>query len=167
MPRPLAIILALVAVIVGFLLFEPNVSVAKQADNFSLYTTSGKLVSLEEYRGKVVVLDFFASWCVPCKRAATDMERLHADYNHRGLVVLGVNAYDNNDPAEYVKRTGVPYPVLVRGEEVADQFEITGIPAFVVISPEGDIVFRECGWSPRVMRGLTDAVETQLARLGR
>lgn len=167
MPRPFAIILALVAVIVGFLLFEPNVSAAKQADNFSLYTTSGTLVSLEEYRGKVVVLDFFASWCVPCKRAATDMERIHARYSHRGLVVLGVNAYDNNDPVEYVSRAGIPYPVLIRGEDVADQFEVTGIPAFVVISPEGDIVFRECGWSPKVIREMTAAIETQLARLGK
>jgi cytochrome c biogenesis protein CcmG/thiol:disulfide interchange protein DsbE len=167
LPKPFAVILAIAAVVVGFLLFEPNTSAAKPAENFRLYTTSGKLVSLDEYRGKIVVLDFFATWCSPCQRAVPDLERIHELYHDNGVVVLGVNVHDNNDPLEFANRHAIPYPILLHGEQVADAYGVSGIPAFVVISPEGDIVFRESGWSPRVMRDLTEAVDQQLARLGR
>ena len=167
MPKPLAVILALAAVIVGFLLFEPNTSAAKQAENFRLYTTHGKLVSLEDMRGKVVVLDFFATWCSPCKRAVPDLVRLHEKYSELGVSVLGVNVHDTNDPLEYADRMNIPYPILVHGEAVAERYGVSGIPAFVVVSPEGEIVFHQSGWSPKIMEDLADAVDRQLERLGR
>lgn len=167
MPKPLAVIFALAALVVGFLLFEPNTSAAKQAENFVLYSTSGELVSLEEHRGKVVVLDFFASWCSPCQRSVKDMQELYDRFHDRGVVILGMNVYDANDPMAFASRVGIPYPILVHGENVADQYGVSGIPAFVVISPEGDLVFRESGWSPRIIRELTAAVEEQVERLGK
>jgi thiol-disulfide isomerase/thioredoxin len=165
-PKPFAVLLAIVAVVVGFLLFEPNTSAAKQAENFRLYSTGGKLVSLEDMRGKVVVLDFFATWCSPCRRAVPDLERLYEQYRDVGIVVLGVNIHDTNDPVEYADRMGISYPILVAGEGVAERYGVSGIPAFVVVSPEGEIVFREDGWSPKVMKELVAAVDAQLERLG-
>lgn len=166
MPKPFTVLLAIVAVVVGFLLFEPNLSAAKQAENFRLYSTSGKLLSLEDMRGKVVVLDFFATWCSPCRRAVPDLIALHERFHDDGVMVIGVNIHDTNDPVEYAERMGITYPILVGGEAVAERYGVTGIPAFVVVSPEGEIVFRESGWSTTIMRQLSEAVDVQLQRLG-
>ncbi len=166
-PKPFAIILALAAVIVAFFLFEPHMSAAKQAENFRLYSSRGRLVSLDDFRGKVVVLDFYASWCGPCGRAAPEMERLNEAYKGRGVVVLGVNVNDTADPHEYANRMGIQYPLLVHGEKVAQSYGVSGIPAFVVISPSGQIVHRSTGWSPQSYDRISDAIDKELAAVGR
>lgn len=166
-PKPFAFILAIAAIIVGFFLFEPHISSAKQAENFRLYTSRGKLVSLDELRGKVVVLDFYASWCAPCARAAPEMDRLNESYKDRGVVVMGVNVNDTVDPLEYADRMGIRYPLLVHGEKVAQTYGVSGIPAFVVISPTGEIVHRSTGWGPQSYDDISEAVEAELVKINR
>jgi peroxiredoxin len=163
-PKSLAIIATVAIAAVAFLFFEPRISAAKQAENFRLYTSRGKLVSLDEYRGRVVVLDFYASWCGPCSRAAPEMQRLYETYKSRGVIVLGVNVNDTADPHEYANRVGINYPLLVHGEKVAQAYGVSGIPAFMVISAEGEIVHRSTGWSAPSYAALCEAVEEQLAR---
>jgi peroxiredoxin len=164
--KPILIMLALAGVLSAFFFVGPRITAARQAENFRLYDSRGHLVSLDDYRGQVVVLDFYASWCGPCGRAAPEMERLYESYRDRGVVFMGLSVNDNSDPREFASRMGIQYPLLVHGEKVAEAYGVSGIPTFVVISPAGQIVHRSTGWSPRSEGALSDVIDEQLGSVG-
>lgn len=166
MSKPLFAVLGLALASAGFVFFEPSLSSAKTAEPFQLYSSRGRLMSLDEHQGKVVVLDFFASWCPPCARAIPEIERLHEEYRSRGVVVLGVNVNETADPLEFANRMGIQYPVLVNGERVAEKYKVTSIPTFIVISPAGEVVHRASGWNAQVRDKLYEIVEAQLETTG-
>jgi peroxiredoxin len=159
-------LLALAGVLSTFYFVGPHITAAKQAENFRLYDSRGHLVSLDDFRGRVVVLDFYASWCGPCGRAAPEMERLYESYRDRDVVFMGVSVNDNSDPRDFASRMGIQYPLLVHGEKVAQAYGVSGIPTSVVISPSGAIVHRSTGWSPRSEGALGDVIDQQLESLG-
>jgi cytochrome c biogenesis protein CcmG/thiol:disulfide interchange protein DsbE len=97
--------------------------------------------SLEDYRGKVVVLNFWASWCAPCRDEAPVLERWHKRIEGQGGTVLGVDALDADDDArEFVKRFGITYPNVrdVSGENLRP-FGIAAYPETFVIDRRGRI----------------------------
>jgi len=146
----------------GIAAIGPSFSKGSVADNFQLYSTRGKLVQLSELRGKVVVLDFWASWCPPCRAAIPAMQRLHDRYAEQGVVVLGINVRDNKDPAEFMQKMGANYRTLIDGEEVADAYRVKGIPTIIVIDPAGKVVHRESGWGPGMESKMREVIEAAL-----
>ena len=136
----------------------------KVATDFSLYTTRGKLVSLSDYRGKVVVLDFWASWCPPCRAAIPVLDRVHQEFKERGVVVLGINAHESQDPAQTMQDLGGSYPALVAGDEVAKTYGVDGLPTILVIGADGQIVYREKGFSSIMEQRIGEVLEKELAK---
>jgi len=134
----------------------------KMSSDFTLRDTYGNSVSLSDYSGSVVVLDFWASWCPPCRAAMPAIDRIYLDYASRGVVVLGVNISDNRDPGQFMADMGLSYPTLVHGEQVARDYGVKGIPTLIVVAPDGRIVYRDSGWAPHVEQLIRDAIDDAL-----
>lgn len=130
--------------------------------DFTLRDACGQAVRIHDYKGQVIVLDFWASWCGPCLAAMPAMHRLYADYADDGLVLFGVNINDTKDPNDTLYELGVSYPILVKGERVAQEFGVRGIPTILVIDRDGTIVHRSSGWSPSMEHELADLIESLL-----
>ena len=122
----------------------PPPKVGGPAPAFSLPRLDGNgEMSLASFRGKTVVLNFFASWCAPCKREAPDLESVWRRYRGDGLVVLGVDSGDaRGDARRFLSAHGVTYPIVFDpGEKLAQgPYALPGLPVTYVINPAGRIV---------------------------
>ncbi|HLL76715.1 MAG TPA: TlpA disulfide reductase family protein [Pyrinomonadaceae bacterium] len=117
-------------------------ALGERAPDFKLADPSGKIHALSDYRGKLVVLDFWATWCGPCVRAMPALQALHAKYQGRGVEVLGVNSWEESNPAAYFKEKGYTYKLLLRGEAVAPAYRVGTLPTLYVIGFDGEVIYR-------------------------
>lgn len=100
----------------------------------------GSRISLRDLRGKVVVLDFWASWCAPCRAEAPIVDRVARRHEGKGVVVVGVTTSDDDwvRAADFVKSHGLGYTtVFDEGDHVANAFQVRELPTLVVIDPKG------------------------------
>jgi peroxiredoxin len=108
-------------------------------------TTPGTEVSLSEYRGKVVFLSFWASWCEACMDEIPELSRLYRKYHDQGFEVVGINATDSAAAvATMGKDHNIPYTLLVAAgtQELGDKYKVPGLPANILINRSGVIVYR-------------------------
>ena len=115
----------------------------KAAPEFSLESLQGKTVRLSDYHGKAVLLNFWATWCQPCKIEMPWFEDLQKQYGPQGLQVVGIAMDDasKEDIAKFVKQMGVNYPILLGKESVGDAYGgVQFLPSTFFIDREGKIV---------------------------
>lgn len=136
----------------------PGVQVGQVAPDWTLMDTEGKTVKLSELRGRVVVMDFWATWCGPCKAAMPELQRIHNEMGDQGVVVLGMNAWERGDPAKFKKQAGLHYRSTVKADEVAERYGVSAIPTFFVIDAEGKVVMRMDGLAGNWERTIRDAI---------
>ena len=140
-------------------------AVGSDAPDWALQRSTGEKVTLKELRGKVVVLDFWASWCGPCKRAMPALQKLHNRFENKPVAIFGVNCRERNpraDPMAYIKRRGYTYGQLVNGDIVANAYKVRGIPTFYLIGKDGKILHATSGYSPTMESGITRIIEDAL-----
>lgn len=139
----------------------PAPKVGSQAPEIGLADLEGRQVTLTSLRGKVVLVNFWASWCPPCEKEMGDLQSLYTEEADRGLVVLGVN--EGEEPgraAEFLKRKGITFPtVLDQGMQVTVRYEVFGLPNSFFIDANGVVRARVVGpFSLEDMRGHLDRV---------
>jgi len=136
------------------------------APDFKLTGLDGKEVTLGSLKGKVVLLDFWATWCGPCKAAMPTMQKLHDEYKDKGVVVLGVNTWEQKPDAarDYIAKKKFTYGCLLKGDDLAKAYGISGIPTLVVIGKDGTIAEIEVGLADPTGAGLRKAIEAALAK---
>jgi len=123
----------------------------KLAPDFTLTSTEGKPIKLSDYRGKVVVLDFWATWCPPCKAEIPDFIKLYSKYKGDGFQMLGVSLDQGglNDVVPFIKDHGINYPIVLGTEEVVSAYGgIRGIPTTFVIDKKGNVRDSFMGYRP-------------------
>jgi thiol-disulfide isomerase/thioredoxin len=99
-------------------------------------------LALAKLKGKVVLLDFWGQWCGPCVESLPDVERLHAEFKDRGLVVIGVHsAKESGRLDEFLKAKRVTFPVMIDHGETAERYRIDSWPRYVLISKSGAVVW--------------------------
>jgi peroxiredoxin len=134
-----------------------------QAPDFHLLTLDGTAVKLSDYRGKAVLLNFWATWCAPCKVEMPWFVELQKQYGKDGLVILGV-AMDDSKPAEiarFASEMGVNYPVLLGTDQLSDDYgNVQYLPTTFYIGRSGTIVDKMTGLLDR--KDIEEAVKKAL-----
>jgi thiol-disulfide isomerase/thioredoxin len=111
------------------------------APDFTLQDISGKKVRLADLKGKVVMLEFWATWCPPCRAEIPAIERLHTQYGGKGLTVLAIALDEGgwDDVKAFITERKISYTVLKGSEDVSAEYKIRLIPATFLIDKEGNI----------------------------
>lgn len=126
-----------------------RVSPPLPAPDFTLQDMDGNDHALSDYRGRVVMLNFWATWCPPCRREMPSMERLHAKFKDRGLEVVAVNQWEDPDLVfEFTGRLSLAptFAILFdRESRVAEQYGVKGLPTTYLIDRDGNIRFQAIG----------------------
>jgi peroxiredoxin len=125
----------------------------------------GAVVSLEAFADKLVVLNFWATWCTPCTVEMPTLEALWREYREHGLVVIGVSV-DRGAPRAvlepYIRNHGLTFPILLDPDSrAAGAWRVTGIPATFVVRPGGEVAGMAAGareWNSREMRALIETL---------
>lgn len=139
-----------------------SIPVGSPAPGWSLETPEGGTLALNDLRGKVVVIDFWATWCMPCRQVMPALQELHESYGE-DLVVVGINTWEQaEDPAGFFHQLGFTYQVVLGGDEVASEYLVEGIPTFYVIDQNGNVAFHAVGADPANEDALREVVGTLL-----
>ncbi len=114
---------------------------------FQLETLSGSPAKISDYRGKVILLNFWASWCTPCKAEMPEIQAAYESFKDKDFVVLGINFGEKPKEAEkLVKEMGLTFPILLDREvEVAERHQVVSLPVTFFIDPKGIIKERVFG----------------------
>ncbi len=124
----------------------------KKAPDFTLVNIEGKDVSLSDYKGKVVVLDFWATWCPPCRRGIPDLIEIQNKYKNK-VAVIGISLDRENTKAgvpDFVNKMKINYPVLYFTDKVISDFGgVEAIPTTFIIDKKGNIIKKMVGLYPK------------------
>ena len=143
--NPVCVVIALLVALVGL----PAVdgwsmgsrvpAVGTLVEDFHLTDLEGKSQSLSQYRGKIVLVNFWATWCKPCTTEMPAMQAMYDKLRDKGFVVLAINELEDDAKVrEHIKQYGHTFPVLMdRDNKVANQFGVFGLPVSVFIDQEG------------------------------
>ena len=120
-----------------------------EAPGFQLEDMDGEVYSLENYRGKVVILNFWATWCPPCRREIPSMEALQQAFKNEPFAILAINEWETEDHVfAFMGELPVEpsFPILFdKDSEVAQSFGVKGLPTTLLLDTEGMIVYRAVG----------------------
>ena len=137
------------------------------APDFELPLLAGGALKLSEQKGKVVVIDFWATWCGPCVRALPEMKKLAESYaENPDVVVVGFSTDDAENRAKVEKlvaKNQLGYAIGIGPEEAKAAFKVRGIPCIVVVGRDGVVQGRRVGYSPQLEKDLKRAVDALLA----
>ena len=130
------------------------------APDFSLKSFNGQEITLSQLRGKVVLLDFWATWCGPCKESIPHLIQLYKNYRESGFELVGMNIDKGDGEAvrRFVMSMDIPYPVVTAPEDVVRNYRVTGIPATFLIDKEGKIREKVVGFSGAIAQQLNTKV---------
>lgn len=129
---------------------------------------NGQRGKLADYKGKVVLLDFYATWCDPCRVETPHLVTLQRKYESKGLQIIGVNVGGEDDRAEvpaFAKEFGIPYPLVFPDEQFVDDYmgANQSIPQTFVLNRQGNVVKRFVGFSEERVPALEQIVQSALA----
>jgi thiol-disulfide isomerase/thioredoxin len=130
------------------------------APDFTLKTLDGQEVTLTKLKGKVVLLDFWATWCAPCREAIPHLINLQKTYREKGIEVIGMNM-DRGDAEtvrRFVKSMDIPYPITLTSEEVSRNYGVTGLPTTILIDQEGKIRQKFLGFTSEIAKQITSTI---------
>ncbi|MGH2398765.1 MAG: TlpA family protein disulfide reductase [bacterium] len=125
----------------------PPALTTRPAPDFRLSGFDGKEHALSDFKGRVVVLNFWASWCTPCKQEMPNLERAWKEFGHRGVVVLGIDVQDDmEEAAAFLIAFRITYPnVFDPGQERLLAYRVTGIPTTIFVDRDQRIQSRFAG----------------------
>lgn len=142
----------------------PAVDVGSDAPDFRLKDEKGDFKTLADYKGNVLVLDFWGTWCKWCVRAMPELQKVHQHFQGKNAIVLGISCQepDDADPVKFKKDKNVTYKTLLEGDQVAMQYGVTGFPTLFVIDKQGTVIYRKSGFSETMADELIELVSAQL-----
>lgn len=154
---PVWVVLFAFLVLIGFLWLigwglnrsmRGSIALGEPVPGFSMTTFDGEIVNTKDYEGKVVVVNFWASWCKPCEQEARELEQAYQHYREKGEVVFLGLAYVDTEPKslEYLSRFGITYP---NGPDLATRvsqtFRVRGVPETFIIDRQGRLAYFKAG----------------------
>jgi thiol-disulfide isomerase/thioredoxin len=137
---------------------EPQAGLAA---DFTLLDLADNQHTLSRYQGQVVLLDFWATWCGPCRAAIPELIKLDEEYRVKGLVVLGIGLDSKSALQVFAQNNHITYPILVGNQALAQRYEVTAIPTTYLIDKSGRVARRWVGFTP----GLETQFRAEIERL--
>ena len=133
------------------------------APDFTLHTMNGPNMRLQEQRGKVVMINFWATWCGPCRQEMPHLSRLYDKYRASGFVLMGINVDDDTrNAAAVAAKLGVGFPVLLdTDKQVSRLYDLSTMPSTVLIDRDGKVRFVHRGY----LSGYEDVYDKQIREL--
>jgi peroxiredoxin len=118
------------------------------APSFTLPSSSGEVVTLDELKGQVVMINFWASWCGPCRQEMPLLEQMHKRYSALGFTLLGVNVEsDTKDAEKWLQQVPVTFPVLFdKQNQVSKLYDVNAMPSTVFIDRKGNVRYLHRGY---------------------
>ncbi len=137
------------------------VEVDDPAPDFTLPMLDGGNLRLQEQRGQVVLVNFWASWCGPCRQEMPLLDRMHQRYQDAGFVVLGVNVEGDKRLAQgLVQQTGVNFPILIdQDQKVSALYDVSAMPSSVVLDRNGVVRYVHLGYKPGDEASYLDVIQ--------
>lgn len=120
------------------------------ASDFTLKSNQGKNIRLSELRGQVVMLNFWASWCGPCRQEMPLLDKIYQRYTSAGFTLLGVNVEaDPKEADQLLKKTPVSFPILYdTSSTVSESYHVDAMPSSVLIDCDGNVAYLHRGYKP-------------------
>jgi len=130
------------------------------APDFTLTDANGQAVTLSDLRGQVVMINFWASWCAPCRQEMPLLEQIHLRYEPLGFTLLGVNVEENSaDGQAFLKERPVSFPVLYDPENgISKLYDVVAMPSTVLIDRQGNVRYLHHGYKPGYENDYQDQV---------
>ena len=153
-------------ILIGIVAISAVASAAPEsgpAPNFQLSARDGSQISLAGLQGDVVMINFWATWCGPCRQEMPHLEALHQRYSSLGFTLLGVNVEDDPKGAEaWLAETPVSFPILFDSQnDVTKLYDVIAMPSTVLVDRTGNIRYAHHGYKP----GYEDDYQTQIRQL--
>jgi len=146
-------------------LLSPNAFAFEKAPDFVLgKTASKKTVYLSSYKGRVVYLDFWASWCVPCLKSFPWMNEMHNKYKNKGVKIFAVNMDENREDAkQFLKDNPVDFPILYDPEgKIAEQYGVQAMPSSYFIDKKGNLAKTKLGFKLKDTEKMEQVIKSLL-----
>jgi len=130
--------------------YAASEKISGKAANFTLKSRSGKNIKLSELRGNVVMINFWASWCGPCRQEMPLLEKIHKKYKRLGFTLLGVNVEENSAAAKnYLKDVKVTFPILFDNtSKTSKLYKVSAMPTTILIDRNGNKRYLHKGYKP-------------------
>lgn len=142
---------------------QARLSAGEKAPEWSLENLDGKILTSENVKNKVVLIDFFGSYCAPCIFSIPMIKRLHEKYKNAGVELVSVNVDPGKDSAlKFASKYNITYPSYIKGKSVADLFHVAPIPTFYLVDKQGKIVFSADGYSDDLEKKLVSEIDKVL-----
>lgn len=140
--RKLMVLLTLIVLNANLFSFE--------MPHFELPDLTGKMVNSQQFKGNVILINFWATWCPPCKREIPDFIELYKKYKSQGFVVLGIALDDKASVEKFKNSYKINYPILLGTQNVVRQYgNIRGIPTSFLVGRDGKVVQKYDGYRPK------------------
>jgi peroxiredoxin len=127
-----------------------NITAGVTAPSFQLASMNGKPLGLDDLKGQVILINFWASWCGPCRQEMPILEQLYRSYQPAGFTLLGVNVEPSlGDAQKFLHGTPVSFPILFDPQsKVSKLYEVTGMPSTIIVDRKGNVRYVHHGYKP-------------------
>jgi cytochrome c biogenesis protein CcmG/thiol:disulfide interchange protein DsbE len=160
----------LLVIIAASFLFAPVPAEAvpqlgQLAPDFKVTSTTGQTISQDNYRGHVLILDFFATWCQPCRRSIPHLVEMNRKYGKQGLEILGLSVDEDGERVvkTFTDEFRVNYPLALAGDSTTVDFGIRSVPVMYLIDKKGKVVEVYRGYSDEMARSVERSIKRLLA----
>ena len=135
----------------------------QDAPDFTLKSHAGANIKLSEHRGEVVMINFWASWCGPCRQEMPLLDELFSKYQPMGFTLFGVNVEEDSQAAKAMLSLGVDFPILFDTEnKVSEDYEVSAMPTTVIVDRDGKVHFIHRGYKPGDEQHYQNAIRAAL-----
>jgi peroxiredoxin len=122
------------------------ISPNQKANDFTLTSPGGQMISLSDYRGKYVLINFWAHWCSPCIKEFPAMQKLYEEADKDNFEIIGIHAGSfNEQAAEFVSHFKISFPIVVDADTSLKGWDVPALPMTYLINPQGEIIFKALG----------------------
>ncbi|MBI1811096.1 MAG: TlpA family protein disulfide reductase [Nitrospirae bacterium] len=163
-------------IVIAFLVFSPAACKKKEAGveamppsigdiapDFTSKDVNGNTVKLSDYKDRVILIEFWATWCAPCRELTPVLNKIYEKYKDKGFVVLALTPEENTDTVKsYAKGYGITYPVLITDMKTTRRYGVISIPASFLINREGGVAEKHLGVTRDIAQELSSGIEKLL-----